>query len=168
MRRAVEWWEQYQIPLYLAAIAGGALVGLSAPRVAPALEHSINPVLALLLFATFLGVPLVEVGRAFRDVRFLGTTLAANFVVVPVIAYGLSRFVVDDRGLLLGVLLVLLTPCVDYVIVFTGLAGGARARLLAATPLLMLVQILLLPAYLFLFAGADVLAVVEIEPFLEA
>ncbi|MHA6632047.1 arsenic resistance protein [Pseudonocardia sichuanensis] len=168
MRRAVEWWEKYQIPLYLAAIAGGALVGLSAPQVAPALEHSINPVLALLLFATFLGVPLVEVGRAFRDVRFLGTALVANFVAVPAIAYGLSRFVADDRGLLLGVLLVLLTPCVDYVIVFTGLAGGARARLLAATPLLMLVQILLLPAYLFLFAGADVLAVVEIEPFLEA
>lgn len=55
MRRAVEWWEQYQIPLYLAAIAGGALVGFSATRVAPALAHSINPVLALLLFATFLG-----------------------------------------------------------------------------------------------------------------
>lgn len=36
------------------------------------------------------------------------------------------------EGLLLGVLLVLLTPCIDYLIVFTGLAGGARARLLAA------------------------------------
>ncbi len=36
------------------------------------------------------------------------------------------------EGLLLGVLLVLLTPCIDYLIVFTGLVGGARARLLAA------------------------------------
>ncbi|MFY9633432.1 MAG: bile acid:sodium symporter [Cellulosimicrobium cellulans] len=168
MDKAVKWWDSYQIPLYLAAIAIGAIVGLSAPQLAPALEHSINPVLALLLFATFLGVPLIEVGQAFRDVRFLGTVLVANFFVVPAIAFGLSRFVADDRGLMLGVLLVLLTPCIDYVIVFTGLAGGARARLLAAAPLLMIVQMLLLPLYLFLFAGSDVLAVVELGPFLDA
>ena len=168
VRRVVKWCERYQIPPYLAAIAAGALVGLALPQLAPTLEHSINPVLALLLFATFLGVPLGEVGQAFRDVRFLGTALVTNFAVMPVIAYGLSRFVADDRGLLLGVLLVLLTPCVDYVIVFTGLAGGARARLLAATPLLMIAQMLLLPAYLFLFAGPDVLGVVDAAPFLEA
>ncbi|MFI7131804.1 arsenic resistance protein [Nonomuraea sp. NPDC050153] len=168
MRHVVAWWDKHQIPLYLAAIVAGALAGPAAPQAAPALEHAINPVLALLLFATFLAVPLVEVGRAFRDVRFLGTVLVANFVIVPALAYGLSRFVADDRGLLLGVLLVLLTPCIDYVIVFTGLAGGARARLLAAAPLLMLVQMMMLPVYLLAFAGSDVLAVVEITPFLEA
>ncbi|GGS67022.1 bile acid:sodium symporter [Nonomuraea spiralis] len=168
MSRAVEWWDEHQIPLYLAAIATGAPAGLAAPRIAPALEGAINPVLALLLFATFLAVPMAEVGRAFRDVRFLVTVLVANFVVVPVIVYGLSRFVADDRGLLLGLLLVLLTPCIDYVIVFTGLAGGARARLLAAAPLLMLAQMLLLPVYLLAFAGSDVLAVVEVAPFAEA
>lgn len=168
MGRVVEWWDQYQIPLYLVAIAAGAGVGLTVPALAPTLEHSIEPVLMLLLFATFLGVPLIEVGRAFRDIRFLGTVLVANFIVVPLIVWGLSRFVADDRGLLLGVLLVLLTPCIDYVIVFTGLAGGARARLLAAAPLLMLVQVLLLPAYLFLFAGPDVLSVIDVAPFIEA
>ncbi|UQU68532.1 hypothetical protein COUCH_15135 [Couchioplanes caeruleus] len=62
----------------------------------------------------------------------------------------------------------MLTPCVDYVIVFTGLAGGPRARLLAAAPLLMATQMLLLPVYLYLFAGSDVLAVIDIAPFLEA
>lgn len=168
MGHAVQWWDEQQVPLYVAAIAAGAALGLAAPGLAPTLEHTINPVLALLLFATFLGVPLVEVGRAFRDVRFLATVLVANFVVVPAIVYGLSRFVADDRGLLLGVLLVLLTPCIDYVIVFTGLAGGARARLLAAAPLLMVAQILLLPGYLYLFASGDVLSVVEVGPFVEA
>ncbi|MBV2363543.1 arsenic resistance protein [Streptomonospora nanhaiensis] len=168
MRVAVEWWDRHQVALYVAAIAGGSAVGLLWPATAPVLSGATNPVLALLLFATFLGVPLVEVGRAFRDIRFLGTVLVVNFVLVPLIAFGLSRFVADDQGLLVGVLLVLLTPCVDYVIVFTGLAGGARARLLAATPLLMLLQIVLLPGYLWLFAGGDVVAHVELEPFLEA
>jgi ACR3 family arsenite efflux pump ArsB len=36
--------------------------------------------------------------------------------------------------------MVLLTPCIDYVIVFTRLAGGSDRRLLAAAPLLMLAQ----------------------------
>lgn len=164
----VDWADRWQVPLYLAAIVGGAMVGLAAPDTAPSLEHAINPTLALLLFATFLGVPLIEVGQGLRDVRFLGTVLVANFVLVPAVAFGLSRFVADDRGLMLGVLLVLLTPCIDYVIVFTGLAGGARARLLAAAPLLMLAQMLLLPPYLFLFAGSDVWEVVEIGPFVDA
>lgn len=164
----VDWWDTYQVPLYLAAIVGGGVLGLIAPATAPAMEHAINPVLGLLLFATFLGVPVIDVGRGFGDVRFLGTVVVANFAVVPVIAYVLSRPVADDRGLLLGVLLVLLTPCIDYVIVFTGLAGGARARLLAAAPLLMLLQMLLLPGYLYLMAGPEVLDVVEIEPFVDA
>ena len=161
----MRWWDRQQIALYLGSIAAGAGAGLAAPQAAPALTHAINPVLGLLLFVTFLGVPLIEVGRALRDVRFLGTVLIANFLAVPVIVWGLSRFVADDRGLLAGVLLVLLTPCVDYVIVFTGLAGGARDRLLAATPLLMVAQILLLPVYLYAMAG---LTVVEPGPFAEA
>ncbi|GAA2173118.1 arsenic resistance protein [Agrococcus versicolor] len=166
--RIVEAWDRQQVPLYLVAIAAGAIAGLSAPQIAPTLEHAIEPVLMLLLFATFLGVPLIEVGRSFKDGRFLITVLLANFLIVPAIAWALSRFVADDRGLMLGVLLVLLTPCIDYVIVFTGLAGGARARLLAAAPLLMLVQILLLPLYLLLFAGTDVLDIIDLAPFAEA
>ena len=160
--------ESGQIVLYIAAIVLGGTVGWLAPAVAPTLTLSINPVLGLLLFATFLGVPLIQVGRAFLDIRFLGTVLVVNFIVVPVIAFGLSRFVASDRALLVGVLLVLLTPCVDYVIVFTGLAGGARERLLAATPLLMLLQMVLLPVYLLLFAGPDTVSMIEIAAFLEA
>ncbi|MBC7594919.1 MAG: arsenic resistance protein [Kineosporiaceae bacterium] len=168
MTTAVQWWDRYQVPLYVAAIVLGGVAGALVPGIAPGLTVAINPVLALLLLATFLGVPLIEVGRSFRDIRFLGTVLTVNFLIVPLIVFGLSRFVADDRGLLLGVLLVLLTPCIDYVIVFTGLAGGEKARLLAAAPLLMLLQILLLPLYLLLFAGSDAVGLIEIEPFVEA
>ena len=165
MGRAVAWMERWQIPLYLAAIGGAAVVGLALPAIAEPLTFAINPALGLLLFATFLGVPLASIGAAVRDLRFLGAVLALNFVVVPFIVFGLSRFVAADAALLVGLLLVLLTPCVDYVIVFTGLAGGARERLLAAAPLLMFGQILLLPLYLWLFAGP---VEIEIGPFVEA
>jgi ACR3 family arsenite transporter len=168
MRRLITWWDARQVALYIAAIVSGGFVGVFAPGTAPLLGASTTPVLGLLLFATFLAVPLIEVGRSFRDTRFIGTVLMVNFLIVPGVVYGLSRFVADDSGLVIGVLLVLLTPCVDYVIVFTGLAGGARARLLAATPLLMLLQILLLPVYLWLFAGAEAVQHIEVRPFVEA
>ncbi len=136
--------ERHQVALYLGAIATGFAVGALVPG-AERLELGINAAIALLLYVTFLGIPLTRLARAFRDGRFLATLLAVNFVVVPVVVLGLSRFVAHDDALLVGVLLVLLTPCVDYVIVFTALAGGARERLLAATPLLMIAQLVLLP-----------------------
>ena len=162
------WLERRQVPLYLAALAAGAAIGLLWPAVGPVAEHAVTPTLALVLYATFLAVPFGELARAFRDTRFVGALLLLNFVLVPALVWVLSRPVANDSALLVGVLLVLLTPCVDYVVVFARLAGGDAARLLAATPVLLLAQMALLPLWLWLFAGAEVVAVVEIEPFLHA
>ncbi|MEO5317797.1 bile acid:sodium symporter [Arthrobacter sp. CC3] len=167
-RNLVAWMDRHQIGLYLAAIAAGIAVGFLAPGSAAALELSIYPVLGLLLYATFLGIPFASIGAAARDLRFLATVLVLNFVIVPAVVFGLTRFVAGDLALLVGVMLVLLTPCIDYVIVFTGLAGGASDRLLAAAPVLMLVQMLLLPVFLWVFIGPDVAAAIDPAPFVEA
>mgnify|MGYP001598636617 CR=1 FL=1 len=161
-------WERHQVALYAISIGVGAVVGTLLPAAAPLLESAIMPVLAALLFATFLGVPFTAIGRGITDGRFLGVVVVLNFVVVPVVVFGLSRVVAADQAVLVGVLLVLLTPCVDYVIVFAGLAGGDRSRLLAVTPVLMLLQLLLLPPLLWLFAGPEVAAAFDPQPFLVA
>lgn len=168
MRASVEWMERHQVSLYLAALVLGGVVGVAAPAVAGPAELAIQPVLALLLYATFLGIPFARVGRSLRDWRFLGTILAVNFVAVPPITWLLTRIVAHDQVLLVGVLFVLLTPCIDYVLVFAGLAGADVHRLLAATPLLMAAQVALLPLYLWLFVGSEFVAAVELEPFVEA
>jgi ACR3 family arsenite efflux pump ArsB len=168
MRAGVERLERHQVSLYVAALVVGAAVGLLAPAVAHPAELAINPVLGLLLYATFLGVPFAKIGQAFRDWRFLATVLIVNFVLVPIVVFLLSRIVAHDQVLLVGVLFVLLTPCVDYVIVFTGIAEGAKDRLLAAAPILMLGQILLLPLYLLLFVGPEFVEAADLAPFIEA
>lgn len=161
-------WERHQVPLYVMSIGIGAVAGLLLPSAAAHLESAIMPALGALLFATFLGVPFPAIGRGFADGRFVGTVLGLNFVVVPGVVFCLSRVVAADQAVLVGVLLVLLTPCVDYVIVFTGLAGGDRSRLLAVTPALMLLQLLLLPPLLWLFAGPEVAAAFDPQPFVVA
>jgi ACR3 family arsenite transporter len=168
MRRALDHLEAHQVPVYLGALSVGAALGLALPVVARPAEVSVTPLLMLLLYATFLGVPLTRIGAALRDARFLLTVLLTDFVLVPVVVLVLSRLVAGDRAVLVGVLFVLLCPCIDYVIVFTGLAGGAKERLLAATPLLMIGQMLLLPVFLRLLVGADVARVIDPGPFLAA
>ncbi|MFJ8602406.1 arsenic resistance protein [Streptomyces shenzhenensis] len=160
--------ERHQVAIYLGAMAAGTLFGWAAPAAGPGLEHAINPVLGTLLFVTFLQVPAADLVRSLRSGRFLAAALVVNFVVVPLVVAAMFTFLPADQAVRLGVLLVLLCPCVDYVIVFSGLAGGSSRRLLAATPLLLLAQMLLLPAFLFLFMGSDLGDVVDAGPFLEA
>ncbi|MFC5290838.1 bile acid:sodium symporter [Actinokineospora guangxiensis] len=146
----------------------GGLTGLLAPGTGTALEHAITPVLAALLFVTFLQVPVSSLGASLRAGRFIGAVLVVNFAVVPLVLAAVFALLPADQAVRLGVLLVLLTPCVDYVIVFCGLAGGSARRLLAATPLLLVAQMLLLPLLLLLFLGPDLADVVEPGPFVEA
>jgi ACR3 family arsenite efflux pump ArsB len=160
--------EGHQVAVFFGAIAAGAAVGLIAPSTGPGLEHSINPVLGTLLFTTFLQVPAAELIRSLRAGRFLAAALTVNFVAVPLAIAAMFPFLPDDQAVRLGVLLVLLCPCIDYVIVFSGLAGARNRQLLAATPLLLVAQMLLLPAYLLLFLGSGVADVIDAGPFLEA
>lgn len=165
---AVSWLEGHQVACCLGAIVAGVAVGLAAPDTGRALEEAINPILGALLFVTFLQVPVAELVSSLRDGRFLGATLVVNFVVVPIVVAGMFFLLPADRGIRLGVLLVLLAPCVDYVIVFCGLAGGSNRRLLAATPVLLLAQLILLPALLLLFLGSDLSRMVATGPFVNA
>lgn len=164
----IAWANRWQIPLYLAGMMVGGAIGLVLPSGGAVFETLVTPALILLLFATFLAVPFAEMRRALRDLRFLAAVLILNFVLVPLLVFGLSRFVAHDRALLVGVLLVLLTPCIDYVVVFTRLAGGSASRLLAVSPVLMLAQLALLPVFLGVMAGPDLLASIDIAPFLGA
>lgn len=159
--------ERHQVSIYFGAVIVATAAAIMAPAVG-ALEPAISPALAVMLFATFLQVPLADLGKAFRQFRFMAALLVANFIVIPVAVAFLVQFLPSDPLLRLGVLLVLLTPCIDYVVTFS-LLGRADARaLLAATPLLLGVQMLLLPIYLGLLLGEDSRRLIHIEPFVHA
>jgi ACR3 family arsenite efflux pump ArsB len=145
--------ERHQVWIYLAAILFGLVVGTLSADIAGAFETLLWPTLGLLLFATFTQVPLVHLPRAVRDRRFLAAILIGNFALVPLLVCALIVFLPDDPALRLGVLLVLLVPCMDWFITFTHLGRGDAVRATAATPILLLVQIALLPVFLWLFLG---------------
>ena len=165
---ATPWLERHQIGLYLAALAVGALIAGAAPAAGRATAPLLTPVLATLLYATFVQVPVRELTHSLRNKRFLTAALVLNFAVVPLVVAGMWLFLPHHDTIRVGVLLVLLTPCIDYVIAFTQLAGGASHTLLAATPLLLLAQMLLLPVFLWLFLGPDATTMIHVGPFATA
>lgn len=140
--------EHHQMWIYLVAITAGLLVGSAWPGVNPAFEALLWPALVLLLYATFVQVPLLHLRAAFADHRFVAAILIGNFLIVPVVVWGLLQWLPADPALRLGVLLVLLVPCTDWFITFTQLGGGDIPRAIAVTPMNLLLQLLLLPAYL--------------------
>jgi ACR3 family arsenite efflux pump ArsB len=160
--------ERNQVWVYAVGLFLGAVLGLALPGLGSALEVLIYPVLGVLLYATFLRVPFRELRRSFTHGRYMAAALTLNFLVVPAVAWLLARLAPQEPAFLLGIYLVLLTPCIDYVIVFAGIGGGEDSLVLASTPALMLLQMLLLPFYLWLFMGAELVAAVDVGPFLEA
>jgi ACR3 family arsenite transporter len=160
--------QRRQVAVYAVAVALAAVTATVTPESATAVEAVIDPVLAVLLYVTFLEIPFVRLRSAFTDARYLGAALGMNFLVVPVVVWVFARFLPNDPAVVVGALLVLLTPCIDYVITFTDLADGDAEQVTATTPVLMLVQLLLLPVYLWLFVGPEVARVVDARPFVEA
>jgi ACR3 family arsenite transporter len=150
--------ERRQVWVYLSAILAGLAVGSAWPAAGPPSEALLWPVLVLLLYATFTQVPLTHVRGAFGDRRFVGAALVGNFVVVPLVVWVLVAWLPDDPALRLGVLLVLLVPCTDWFVTFTQLGGGDVSRAIAVTPLNLLLQLLLLPVYLWLMAPTELVA----------
>lgn len=160
--------ERFQVWIYLAAILCGLLLGTVMGDAAAMFERPLWPVLGLLLFATFTQVPVIRLREAFRDRRFMGVALAGNFVAVPLVVWGLVWFLPPDPAIRLGVLLVLLVPCTDWFITFSHLAGGDTGRAIAVTPVNLLLQIALLPVYLWLFMGHSFIEILAAGPIATA
>lgn len=159
--------EAIQVLAYFGAVAAAAALALLVPGTAM-LDALISPALAFMLFVTFLQVPLADLVRAFTRWRFMTPLLAANFLAIPLFVAALVQFLPPDPLIRLGVLLVLLTPCIDYVVTFAHLARADAKLLLAATPALLLLQMALLPLYLLVLLGERAAGLVQVGPFLHA
>lgn len=160
--------EKYQVFIYLAAISCGLLVGTVVPNQVGILELLLWPSLGLLLYATFTQVPLCHLREAFGDSRFIASAVIGNFILLPFVVWGLLIVTPSEPAVRLGILLVLLVPCTDWFITFTHLGGGDTKHAVAFSPISLILQIALLPFYLWLFLGSDFAASVAQREMLVA
>ncbi|MAM88893.1 arsenic resistance protein [Allohahella sp. A8] len=160
--------ESTQVCSYFIALVLGALVGFLSPSTGLLGEGWIEPLLGVLLYAMFAQIPFLQLWKAFSHWRFMAALGVANFMIVPLLIWLMTRLLPEESPLLLGVSLVLLAPCIDYVVVFTQLGRGDAKLMLAATPLLLLLQIILVPLYLWLILGDSATSLFSAAPVLKA
>ena len=138
-------------------IIAAALAGLGLGRVTvlgAIAGHLIEPALIALLYFVFLSVDGGQLRAAFRNVRFTTAAAAVNFLWTPVFAYVLGcLFFRESIDMQIGLMMLLVTPCTDWYLVFTALARGNAALGASILPLNLALQVLLLPAYLTVFYG---------------
>lgn len=159
--------ERWQAPIYLVTVVLAAVMAWQFDGV-QVLEVVINPALALMLYVTFLQVPWTALRAVWVQGRFLLALLVTNFVAIPLLVGVLSLMLPSDDLLRFGVLLVLLAPCIDYVVTFAHMGKADARLLLACTPVLLVVQMLLLPFYIEVMLGSQAADWVQLGAFVDA
>lgn len=146
--------DRLQPVLLLGAIAVGLGFAILAPERAAAAGPVVKIGVFLVIFLVMLGVRTGEVLAAFKRWRPTAVALAINFLFTPLFAWFLGwLFLQSHPEVWVGLILYLVTPCIGWYLVFTDLAGGDVELGLSLLVWNVLLQILLLPVYLWGLAG---------------
>lgn len=112
--------------------------------------------LALMLFALFLDIPLSDIKSSFSNIKFTSTSLIINFIWTPLFGYFLGKlFLSGSIDLFIGFVMLILTPCTDWYLVFTKMSRGNMPLSLSILPLNLILQLVLLPVYLLVFFSSS-------------
>ncbi|MFV0413731.1 MAG: arsenic resistance protein, partial [Oscillospiraceae bacterium] len=111
--------EKYQTLIIFAAMPLGLLLG----QIAVAEQYAgyfVTPFLFVMLFGSFLNIPLKDYRKAFSNVRFSVATILINFIWTPVLVWLLGKvFLSHSLIMQLGFIMLMVTPCTDWYLIFT-------------------------------------------------
>lgn len=142
----------YTFIIFLAVIIGLSIGQVELIRANA--ENFIVPILVAMLYITFLQIPIEEIRKAFKNIKFTNTSIIINFVWTPILAWLLALgFLGDNPALYIGFIMLMVTPCTDWYLILTGIAKGNVALSTAILPLNLILQVILLPIYLLIFEG---------------
>lgn len=146
--------EKYQTVFVLVAIVGGLALG-QVSGVPPVADQLILPFLMVMLFAAFAGISFSRLRDAFGNRRVVGSSLLLNFIWNPLLAVFLGAvFLRNHPALWVGLIMLMVTPCTDWYLIFTDIADGDVPLATSILPYNLVLQLVLLPVYLYVFAGA--------------
>ncbi|MFC4685824.1 MULTISPECIES: arsenic resistance protein [Bacteroidota] len=144
---------KYQTIVILIAVIVGLVIGQSS-LISDISASFIIPLLMVMLFGLFLTIDISELKHSFLNIKFSITSILINFVWTPIFAYLLgSIFLNNDIAIWMGFVMLMVTPCTDWYLVFTSVAKGNVPLSTAILPTNLILQVLLLPVYLLLFFG---------------
>ena len=112
----------------------------------------INLFLCVMLYAVFLEVPIKNLKESFKNIKFSSTSIIINFIWTPLFGYFLGNlFLNGNIDIFIGFIMLIITPCTDWYLVFTKMVKGDLNLSLSILPINLILQIILLPVYLIIF-----------------
>ncbi|MBC7086402.1 MAG: bile acid:sodium symporter, partial [Methanomethylovorans sp.] len=116
--------EKYQSLFILGAVGIGLILG-QITIIQNYAALFIVPFLIVMLYGIFLQVPLNQLRNSFRNWKFAAISGSINFIFNPLFAFILGYlFLRDIPALWIGFIMLMVTPCTDWYLVFTGIAHG--------------------------------------------
>lgn len=144
---------KYQTIVILIAVIVGLILGQSFV-ISEISASLIIPLLMVMLFGLFLTIDFAELKHSFLNIKFSVTSIFINFIWTPIFAYVLGSIFLDhDTAIWMGFVMLMITPCTDWYLVFTSVARGNVPLSTAILPTNLILQVFLLPVYLLLFFG---------------
>ncbi|MDH5074790.1 Sodium Bile acid symporter family protein [Clostridium perfringens] len=147
--------DKLQTPILLVAIILGLLLG-QLSWVKMYAENFVTPFLFVMLFGVFLNIPLRDYKKSFTNIKFSVTTVMINFIWTPILIWLLGKIFLSASPIMqIGLIMLMVTPCTDWYLIFTGMVKGNVPLSTTILPLNLVLQVVLLPVYLFIFGGAS-------------